>query len=124
MEVTMQKWRSFLLITVFILVGTYILLEKEHFFLKVIDRNEVKEASESEITKIIANKESKELNLLLDGDLFQLMDQTSNDVKKELGEPIRKDPTPYGYTWWVYTDEENQYILVGIENDKVQTIYA
>lgn len=41
----------------------------------------------------------------------------------EYGNPVRKEPSAYGYIWWVYK-KENSYMLAGIENEKVVTIYA
>ena len=82
------------------------------------------EMEETEVPKLKSNQATKEMNELLDGDLFQLMYKTDREVVKELGEPIRKDLTPYGYSWWVYTDGLEQFILVGIEENIVQTVFA
>lgn len=43
--------------------------------------------------------------------------------EKKMGQPIRKGPSAYGFTWWVYGDE-NQYMLVGVEKDKINQVYV
>ena len=44
-------------------------------------------------------------------------------LRKAMGEPIRKDPSAYGYEWWVYKSD-NQYVQFGVENNRVVTAYA
>src|SRR5699024_1078815 len=61
---------------------------------------------------------------MLKGDLFQIIGENSDVLEDELGAPVRKDLTPYGYKWWVYTNENSNYILFGVENDIVETIFA
>lgn len=56
--------------------------------------------------------------------LLSLMGKSAADVKKKLGEPSRKDPSAYDYEWWVYNQGKDQYVQVGILNDKAVTLYA
>ncbi|WP_138415055.1 CAP domain-containing protein [Aquibacillus sediminis] len=61
----------------------------------------------------------------LPGSIYQWIGKTSTDVEKDLGRPIRKDKSPYGYTWWVYTNQVNEYIQFGVnEDDKIVTVFA
>ncbi|WP_335870483.1 CAP domain-containing protein [Bacillus sp. 2205SS5-2] len=43
---------------------------------------------------------------------------------KQYGEPVRRDRSAYGYQWWVYSEDPYQYKMVGVEEDKIVTIYA
>lgn len=43
---------------------------------------------------------------------------------ENFGEPNRKDPSPYGYEWWIYNDYVGTYMQVGVEGNSVVTIYA
>ena len=43
--------------------------------------------------------------------------------QKEFGKPNRMEPSYYDYTWWVY-NQNHQYMLVGVLNEKVVTIVA
>jgi len=40
-----------------------------------------------------------------------------------LGEPIRKEPTLYGYEWWIYRTQDG-LLLVGVTDNKVVAIYT
>jgi uncharacterized protein YkwD len=41
-----------------------------------------------------------------------------------LGEPTRKEPSFYGYEWWIYNLDMDHYLQVGVENEQVVTLYA
>ena len=56
-------------------------------------------------------------------DLFKLMGKDEKDLLDELGLPERKDPTPYGYEWWIYPGED-AYIQVGVKDAQVVTIFG
>ncbi|AIF43868.1 CAP domain-containing protein [Virgibacillus sp. SK37] len=60
----------------------------------------------------------------LEGDLFQWIGKSSEQLQEQLGQPKRKDPSAYDYTWWVYTDEANQYIQFGVMEGEVKTLFA
>ncbi len=45
-------------------------------------------------------------------------------LQEKLGQPSRVDLTIYGYSWWVYKEDLSQYLLVGIRQDRVISIYA
>ncbi|KGP72458.1 CAP domain-containing protein [Pontibacillus yanchengensis] len=55
--------------------------------------------------------------------LFDYMGVSDNELLKQMGEPVRRDETPYGYTWWIYK-KDNQYIQVGVEKGEVVTVYG
>src|SRR5699024_9536528 len=66
----------------------------------------------------------KQATTILSGSLFDYVNKTVETLTQEFGEPERKDQTPYGYTWWVYTDHEMYYIQFGVNDDRVETIFA
>ncbi len=49
---------------------------------------------------------------------------SSSQVLAVLGEPQRKDPSHIGVTWWIYKTNLERYIQVGIQNDRVVTLYS
>ena len=49
---------------------------------------------------------------------------TEEKVLQVLGEPDRVDPTIYGYNWWVYNRDLLHYLLVGIKDGRVVSIYT
>jgi len=59
------------------------------------------------------------------GDLFKWMGKTPQSLLNELGDPVRKDLSAYGYTWWIYKNSsDNRYIQFGILDNEIMTIFA
>nr|WP_254660852.1 CAP domain-containing protein [Bacillus sp. FJAT-27225] len=56
--------------------------------------------------------------------LSTLIGKPLKEVEKILGKPNRIDKSSYDYDWHVYNEELDKYVQVGIQNDKVVTIYA
>jgi uncharacterized protein YkwD len=53
-----------------------------------------------------------------------LLGKDIKTLEKNLGKPVRIDPSYYGYMSYIYNANYNQYVQVGVENGKVVTIYA
>jgi uncharacterized protein YkwD len=53
-----------------------------------------------------------------------LIGQDLANLKGILGEPQRIDESLYGYQWYIYNIDYSKYVQVGVENNKVVTIYA
>ncbi|MGM8211863.1 CAP domain-containing protein [Virgibacillus sp. W0430] len=68
--------------------------------------------------------ERKRTKELMTGDLYNWIGMPSDELKEVLDEPDRKDKSAYGYTWWVYTNQEDEYIQFGIKNGEIVTIYG
>ncbi|MFD2612246.1 CAP domain-containing protein [Paenibacillus gansuensis] len=45
-------------------------------------------------------------------------------VVSKLGSPLRKDPSEYGFTWFIYHHNYRDYLQVGISNGKVKALYT
>ncbi|WP_112180734.1 CAP domain-containing protein [Paraliobacillus zengyii] len=56
--------------------------------------------------------------------VFSWIGETTDALREEKGEPIRKDLSPYGYTWWVYQNGDDQYIQFGVKEKRIVTLYA
>jgi len=56
--------------------------------------------------------------------LISLVGKSTKELETELGEPMRVDLSAYGYDWWIYNESQNKYVQVGIENEKVVTVFA
>jgi len=78
----------------------------------------------SDVPQLMTQQTEKEKKDLLHGDLFHMIGESEEVLEEEIGKPERKDKTPYGYTWWVYTDEVETYIMYGIKDNQVATIFA
>ncbi|WP_052343648.1 CAP domain-containing protein [Bacillus massiliigorillae] len=82
-----------------------------------------KEQSASQIQNPIVNKKQQMQQNASEG-LSLLIGKSSKEVMKQFGEPSRKDPSPYGYEWWIYSDQAEQYMQVGVENGQVVSVYG
>lgn len=71
----------------------------------------------------IDSSSTNENNSLGKGAFFNYMGMSEKEVVNQMGEPVRRDVTPYGYTWWIYK-QENQYIQIGVEEGEVVTVYG
>ncbi|XJZ28378.1 CAP domain-containing protein [Bacillota bacterium Lsc_1132] len=63
-----------------------------------------------------SDKAQEGLSLLIGKDVQAL--------EKELGKPQRVDPSIYGYEWYIYNLNDRSYAQVGVENNRVVTVYA
>ncbi|WP_050181548.1 CAP domain-containing protein [Domibacillus robiginosus] len=52
-----------------------------------------------------------------------LIGKPQEALVKKYGQPTRREPSAYGYTWWVYKSPEH-YMLAGVEKSHVVTIFA
>jgi len=50
--------------------------------------------------------------------------KSAKDFIEDYGEPQRKDPSAYGYEWWIYKNFTGTYMQAGVEKGIVVTIYA
>ncbi|WP_449539892.1 CAP domain-containing protein [Ferdinandcohnia sp. Marseille-Q9671] len=56
--------------------------------------------------------------------LYSFIGMEQSKIKDILGEPKRIDYSSYDYVWWVYNSDPKNYIQVGIENNKVVTVFG
>jgi uncharacterized protein YkwD len=46
------------------------------------------------------------------------------ELEKKLGKPSRIDESMYGYQWYIYNQDPKRYLQVGVEDQRVVTIFA
>jgi uncharacterized protein YkwD len=68
-------------------------------------------------------KGQKDTDTYTDG-IYQYLNATDTDIIKEFGEPNRIDPSAYGYEWWIYNKANETYLQIGVEDNKVVTIFV
>ncbi len=76
---------------------------------------------------VILDEEEKDIELpapIKTWKMYELIGMDSEAVIKLLGQPQRIDASEYDYDWWVYNDSLTNYCQIGIENDKVVTVYV
>lgn len=115
--------RIMLFASIFLLIGLYLSLDQDE------DQHLVgQDGSGPKVDKSLeleneSKSELKEAEVPADS-LGALIGKDVKALNSKLGEPSRKDPSAYGYTWLIYNTGRNQYIQAGVLNDKVVTLYA
>ena len=66
--------------------------------------------------KVVSEKPKEGLGLLIG--------KKEVEIEKTLGRPSRIDESMYGYQWYIYNLDPKGYLQVGVENQRVVTIYA
>lgn len=56
--------------------------------------------------------------------MYELIGKDKEEVIKLLGQPGRIDVSEYDYDWWIYNESLSNYCQIGIENNKVVTVYV
>lgn len=87
-------------------------------------------------THIMVYKDSEKLNLNKSKETIIIQNQnikkyydikigdSQSSVINKIGPPDRKDYSEYGFTWYVYNRFKNNFVMVGIEADKVVGLYS
>ncbi|WP_419180502.1 CAP domain-containing protein [Bacillus salipaludis] len=56
--------------------------------------------------------------------LSLLIGKKLSALEKELGKPQRIDESAYDYQWYIYNSDYSRYVQVGVENNRIVTVYA
>ncbi|WP_042356366.1 CAP domain-containing protein [Bacillus rubiinfantis] len=105
-------------------VGFYISTNENPGDKVLIKNNQPKESSQSwsqtpdykQRKKIATENPTQGIGVFIGKDIAS--------VKKKLGTPSRVDETMYGYKWLIYNQDGHHYLQVGVENDRVVTMFA
>lgn len=54
---------------------------------------------------------------------FSWIGKDKDHLQASFGEPLRKDASRYGYTWWIYTGID-YYLQFGVDDNEVVTVFA
>ncbi len=52
-----------------------------------------------------------------------LIGKGTQTVLEQYGEPERKEPSSFGYEWWVYNKDVSTFFMIGVENNVVTQVY-
>ncbi|UOQ85466.1 CAP domain-containing protein [Gracilibacillus salinarum] len=55
--------------------------------------------------------------------LWKLLNRDISNFTEKYGEPDRKDPSVYGFEWWIY-QSENTYIQVAVKDEQLVSMYS
>lgn len=120
-----MRWIKGVVGFIMIVIITFFILEKN----QIESREAIDSLNHTLIVKKENVKEKSVPNNIIakgkyEGELFHWIGRSTDELIQVLGEPKRKDPSSYGYTWWVYTNNETHYIQFGVIGEKIHTIYA
>ncbi|MBB6455000.1 uncharacterized protein YkwD [Salirhabdus euzebyi] len=104
----------------------YIFMEEEALLNDFIHNLKEPSVKEEELIKdeIKVEQQEKLPSNVFSGDLFELFASSEQKIIDKLGQPNRKDPSPYGYDWWIYEKIEDQYIQIAMENGQSVSVFA
>jgi len=117
--------RILILSVVFLTIGFYVSINEKDDNSKVLIKEdhmaEMKPSTPQEVDK--TNKNQTPMEKPKEG-LALLIGQDVSNLEKEFGTPVRIDESKYGYQWYIYNQSYNRYLQVGVENNRVVTIFA
>ncbi|WP_239254648.1 CAP domain-containing protein [Listeria ilorinensis] len=112
-------------VLVLLVICLFIGYNTDLFFSSPSDTNEASEKVKQKNLSEEEQKANESTEPISDqNSLSALINQDVRQVVQKFGEPVRKDATPYGYEYYVYNQPNSSYMLVGVQDNKVQTIYA
>lgn len=112
-------------VVVLLVIGLFIFYNTDLFFQPPAEKNEASEKVRQGTIFPESKKTSESTEKLADNDsMASFVDQDVSKIKEKFGNPIRIDKTPYGFDNYVYNQPNSSYMLVGVRDNKVQTIYA
>ncbi|GLC87579.1 CAP domain-containing protein [Lysinibacillus piscis] len=77
---------------------------------KVIPKTELKQPEEGAMTRPQQG-------------LSMLIGQNTERILEQYGEPTRKEPSTFGYDWWVYNTNNTHFFMLGVQNQIVTQVY-
>jgi uncharacterized protein YkwD len=116
--------RILILSAVFVTIGFYVSVNEDNddsVLIKETNTSEMKQSLSKNSGKEqddghTSEKPNKGLSLLIGKDVSYL--------EKVLGVPTRIDESMYGYQWYIFNQNDKSYAQVGIENNRVVTVFA
>ncbi|WP_345238764.1 CAP domain-containing protein [Pontibacillus salipaludis] len=114
----------FSLIIVLYLIGMNENNEEPHKSIApTLEMKEKNEEDKAENLAVPAHSSINDREQFTSMPLNELIGKTAREIESLLGKADRKDPTPYGYAWWIYDNSENYY-QVGMNQNKVVAVYG
>lgn len=105
----MKKW-GFVFLTFVVGYAVWIFISGGH--------SPASEPIERSIETLGKKDEDKEVE---ERSLFSYKDLSAEEVLGELGEPDRREPSAYGYEWWVFKKGSGRQLQLGLAQDQVVT---
>lgn len=111
--------RVIAVIMIFTVVGFFINISEDHE-----DGSTNQNRSSTDTVQSTQGTLPESANTIQTEGLINLIGKSSKELETDLGKPVRVDLSAYGYKWWIYPINTDKYVQVGVEADKVVTIFA
>ena len=116
-------FRILIFAAIFLLIGLYMGFNKEDTDELVIEQKSIPKEDESLDKDIDEQNISEGIDQPGQG-VGSLLGKDIDSLKAILGEPSRVDLSAYGFHWWIFNNDLDQYIQAGVLNGKVVTAYG
>nr|WP_246017716.1 CAP domain-containing protein [Mesobacillus subterraneus] len=107
----------------FLFIGLYLGYNKDDGNVLIIDQESTPKVDESLEKNISEQNISEGIEQPQNG-VGSLLGKEIDALKAVLGEPARVDLSAYGFHWWIFNNDLDQYIQAGVLNGKVVTAYG
>ncbi|MGE7187186.1 CAP domain-containing protein [Peribacillus sp. NPDC006672] len=111
-----------MLIVIFFVIGIYLNIGDENEGNPLIDGNKGVNPN-GHINEKSTSSEKEGVTKVTEG-LGVTIGKKAKEIEKEYGKPDRIDMSAYGYEWWVYKKDYDNYFQLGVESGKVVSAYG
>lgn len=111
-----------MLIIIFFVIGIYLNIGDEDEGNPLIDGNKGVNPN-GHINERSTSSEKEGVTEVTEG-LAVTIGKNAKEIEREYGKPDRIDLSAYGYEWWVYKKDYNNYFQLAVENEKVVSAYG
>ncbi len=115
--------RILIFAAIFLFIGLYLGYNKENNDALVIEQKSIPKVDESLEDDIEEQNLSEGIDQPQQG-VASLLGKDIDSLKGLLGNPSRVDLSAYGFHWWIFNNQPDQYIQAGVLNGKVVTAYG
>ncbi|MDR6998033.1 CAP domain-containing protein [Neobacillus niacini] len=115
--------RIIIVLTLFLSIGFYINVKDDNRDEVLIKDHHTSEMSPT-LPKNPDIKQSKISRERPKEGLSLLIGKKRSAMEKELGKPLRIDESAFGYQWYIYNSDYARYVQVGVEDNRIVTVFA
>ena len=94
------------------------------YFFDSEEKTDKSEKTTEQSSENMTLNETAENNEVPSEGLALLIGKDVSELVSSFGEPSRKDPSSYGYEWWIYNQNGSAYMQAAVREDTVVSLYA
>lgn len=115
--------RIILLVILIFVVGIFFNINQNNDFSAILIGNKKINTNENMSGSLTAIEKKENKRVVKEG-LAATIGKKEAEIKKKFGKPTRVDMSSYGYDWWIYNQNKDNYFQIAIENGKVVSAYG